>query len=186
MYAHQDFIHQLSLSSKKLSPTLHNVSKQRHILIDGYNALHAWPQAKSLRGKQIDRERERLIEAVRLLHDAEHVRLTVVFDGRGTTHDIQRPTNDPSFSVLYTSADRSADDVIEHLVQKSDSETEVIVYSRDNMIAAAVRACGGFMLPPEALWDDLDRASKDQHTILQRHRNQTAKQWRKSQPWNTL
>lgn len=133
-----------------------------------------------------DALRERLVDDLRVIHDAEPLRMTIVFDGKGNTVTVERPTNNLTFSVVYTPSGMSADELIEQLVQKTDKATEVTVFSRDNLIAAAVRAYGGFLLPPEALWEWIDRSRNAQITVLNKQRQADARKWKRSEVWDQL
>ncbi len=158
----------------------------KHILVDGYNVLHAWPETGDLRKKNFDGVRDRLIDALRIIHDAEYIRMTIVFDGKGTTLSIERPTNVLSFSIIYTPAGMSADELIEQLVQKAEKRTEITVFSRDNMVAAAVRASGGYLLPPEALWEWIKRSNCDQNIALDQRRKADRVKWQNTGIWEEL
>ncbi len=64
---------------------------QKHLLVDGSNIMNAWPELRALLPGDRDTARARLSRAVRILHDLEQVRVTVVFDGRGTELSVEQP-----------------------------------------------------------------------------------------------
>ena len=47
---------------------------QKHLLVDGSNIMHAWPELRALLAGDRDTARARLSRAVRILHDLEQVR----------------------------------------------------------------------------------------------------------------
>ncbi len=61
------------------------------MLIDGYNLIHKWPELRRdmRRGGEVARARP--AEAIRVIHDFDGVRTTIVFDGRGEQVEIERP-----------------------------------------------------------------------------------------------
>lgn len=160
---------------------------ERHILVDGYNCLHAWPQGQVLLRRNRDAARQAFVDALKVLHEHEKIRLTVVFDGQGDQLTVERPGEEVTFSVLYTPAGLSADGLIEQLARKANPRrTEVTVFSQDNLVVAGVRSAGGLSLPPDALWEWLERCERQQEAALQRRRARNARIWKDDSPWDAL
>ncbi|MGA2052791.1 MAG: NYN domain-containing protein [Opitutales bacterium] len=92
----------------------------RHLLIDAYNVIHAWPQ---LRAALIefgpDAARAQLADAVRPLHDVAGWRVSLVFDGKGDDLVIERPGPELTFSYVYGPRGLTADAIIEQVVLNS-------------------------------------------------------------------
>lgn len=162
------------------------MSRDRHIIVDGYNVIYAWNQLDGVRKRSIDVAREQLVSAMQTVYESESIRMTVVFDGQGAQVSVERPSGDPAFSVVFSSTGISADAVIEQILRRSGKQTEVTVFSADNLVAAAVRACGGYLLTPEALREWVARCESDQHTALQRRRSRDARHWKTNSPWDAL
>lgn len=150
----------------------------RHLIIDGYNVVHQWPELKThLRGGAV--ARERLVEAVRMIHDVEAVRVTVVFDGAGQDIEIERPGEDLTFSVVYSPAGMSADAVIERMVEVAESREAIHVVTRDNLERETVQAMGAFALDPDGLRDWILRCDRKLARDLHRRRAGVERQWRR-------
>ena len=58
------------------------MASAKHLLVDGPNILHAWPELRSLLRRDRSAARSQLTGRLAAIHDAEAVRLTLVFDGR--------------------------------------------------------------------------------------------------------
>jgi predicted RNA-binding protein with PIN domain len=148
-----------------------------HLLIDGYNVLHAWPDRKTIWRDGIDVARSRLGDALRILHDREHIRVTLVFDGKGSEIDIERPTGDLNFSFLYTPKGITADTILEQFVTTSNNPRGVWIVSRDNGIRETVHAAGGTCIDPEDLHAWVYGSKEQQKRDLTRRQQEARKQW---------
>lgn len=129
----------------------------QHLLIDGYNVLHQWPEYRRLMKSGIVAAAERLIEDVRPIHDVDGARVTIVFDGRGNRVQVERPSGQVTFSVLYAPADVTADGLIEQLVARAKSPHDCTVVSRDNLVGESIRASGAVLMTVDWLFDWVSR-----------------------------
>lgn len=145
--------------------------------MDGYNVLHAWPDQKTIWRGGIAVARERLGELVRVIHDREEVRTTLVFDGQGTDIEIERPGEHLTFSFLYTPKGITADTLIEQLVATAKSPASVWVVSRDNGIRETVTASGGTCIDPEDLFQWVHGSREQQGRDLKKHNSKQQKDW---------
>tara|TARA_B100001248_G_scaffold260540_1_gene249027 strand:- start:46648 stop:47148 length:501 start_codon:yes stop_codon:yes gene_type:complete len=157
-----------------------------HLLVDGYNIIHAWPRLKKVFAFGSEPARAQLGNLLRTIHDTDTLRLTIVFDGQGKKVEIERPYEDLSFSYLFTSSDLTADELIEQLVQKSKHPETITVATKDNLLADTIRALGAFPITPDALEDWITRCEKQQTSSLDQHKRSTNKDWNASSPWRDL
>ena len=152
---------------------------EKHLLVDGYNIAHAWPELRrvlTMEGRDV--ARARLIERVRVLHDFERMRVSVVFDGRGADIAIERPTPHTTFSVLYTPAGMTADDLIEQLAVQAAKPSDVWVATADQAERDTVEAHGAQVLSPEQLAEWVDRVGRAQSVAVEQHSKRTASAWK--------
>jgi uncharacterized protein len=133
-----------------------------HLVIDGYNVIHAWPELykEFRRGSNV--VCQLLVDAVGVLYDQKDQRLTVVFDGKGDTLTIDYPSKVETFSVIYSPSGVSADAIIERLAARSDAPADMTVASRDNMVCESVSSYGVFTITPDQLKEEVDRCQKQQ------------------------
>ena len=156
------------------------MDKKTHLLVDGYNVIHSWPE---LRRKLLHNKdggasaREHLITEVRSLHDTEGIAATLVFDGKEAQTTIQRPSPEPSFAIIYAAAEKSADGVIESIVAKSATPQNFIAVTHDLMIAESLYALGADTLTPESLKEWINRCTARQSTKLVRRRRSINAKW---------
>lgn len=145
--------------------------------MDGYNVLHAWPEKKAIWKGGIDVARDRLGDALRILHDREGIRITLVFDGKGTDVEVERPSGHLTFSYLFAPRGITADTLIEQLVSTAESPSGIWVVSRDNGIRETVLALGGNCMAPDELFRWIHGSHEQQARDLHRRRKESEKQW---------
>ena len=74
-----------------------------HILVDGWNVIHAEPKLKSLLAKDASAAQKALAEILEPIHDMYSTRITIVYDGNGSDVSVVRPNNAVStFAEVYT------------------------------------------------------------------------------------
>jgi len=152
---------------------------EKHLLVDGANILHAWPELRALAARDRNAARIKLSQAVQVLHDAEGWRVTVVFDGRGTAITIEQPGGDPTFAHLFTPSGLTGDDVIEQLVGNAADPKACTVATADRAEQQTVAALGAAWCSPDDLLIWCDRAASRQAqrlTDLNRNNNRA---WRR-------
>jgi len=153
------------------------VSFSRHLLVDGANVLRAWPDARSLVTRDRAAARTLLIHRLAPIHDGEQIRLTIVFDGRGSELVVERPSNQLTFSVIYTPSALTADDVIEQMVANSADPKDCLVATDDRAERETVLATGATTLSASdlALW--AERAGTQITATLATRRQANARTW---------
>lgn len=161
--------------------------KTKHLLIDGYNIIHAWPELKrALETAGPETARERLCDIVRVIHDVEEIHTTIVFDGQGSTIQIERPTPEVTFSILYSTNELSADSLIEQLACKKKKKQESIVATQDNLIRQAVSAAGGTVIGADDLLAWVKACEEQQYRNIKKSRKSSDKKWKQHNPWDKL
>lgn len=158
----------------------------RHLIIDGYNVIHAVDDFRPLLPRSLDLACTQLVERVRIIHDIEGIAVTTVFDGKGTSIDIQKPGGQPGFSVIYAPVDATADGIIEQLVRNAPDPREVTVASRDNLIAEGARSSGGVCIWPEDLMGWVARCEGRMARLIAQKRQQSRRLGGSDDPWRAL
>ena len=155
------------------------MSSQRHLLVDGANVLHAWPDLRALYRRDRDSARSQLVQRLAPLHDAGDLRVTVVFDGRGDELVIERPSRQPTFSIVYTPSALTADDVIEQTVGAAASPAACIVATDDHAERQTVSASGASAISADDLAAWIRRAESRQSATVRDLRSANTRAWTK-------
>lgn len=154
------------------------VGYEKHLLIDGANILHAWPDLRALLRRDRGVAREKLSQSVRVIHDTEQVRLTLVFDGRGDDLVVEHPGDLKTFSHVYTPVGMTADDAIEQLVGKAADPALCIVATDDRAERQTIEATGAAGISAEELRAWVGRTEKRQQTQLASQRRKNEDIWK--------
>jgi predicted RNA-binding protein with PIN domain len=152
---------------------------QKHLLVDGSNIMHAWPELRALLAGDRDTARARLSRAVRILHDLEQVRVTLVFDGRGSELSIEQPGGQATFAHIHTPAGTTADDVIAQVVGQARAPADCLVATDDRGERQAIEALGAGGISSADLASWIARAEKRQQAQLGERRRDNESQWRR-------
>ncbi len=156
------------------------MAAEKHLLVDGANLLHAWLELRALAIRDRDTARGRLSQALRVLHDAEGWRVTLVFDGRGTELRIEQPGGDATFAHIFTPSGLTADDVIEQLVGGAADPAACTVATADRAEQQTVSALGAAWCSPDDLRVWCDRAAARQAQRLAEMNRANHRAWRRS------
>lgn len=155
------------------------VAFEQHLLVDGSNIMHAWPELRVLLKRDREAARTGLSLAVRAIHDVEQWRVTIVFDGRGHDLVVEHPHGQATFSHVFTPAGTTADDVIEQLAGTSASPAGIVVATDDRAERQTVEASGAQALSAADLAARVARAKERQAAQLSGLRRENEREWRR-------
>src|SRR5690606_9691257 len=108
----------------------------------------------------------------------DRARVTIVFDAPGAQVRVERPSGEPTFSVLYAPAEVTADGLIEQLVARSPVPQHCTVVSRDNLIAESIRASGAVLMTVDWLFDWVARCQTRMDGEAERRRRTQRQDWK--------
>ena len=149
-------------------------------MVDGSNIMHAWPELRRLLKRDRDAARSRLSQALSVLHDAERLRVSLVFDGKGAELSVERPSGHATFSHVYTPSGTTADEVIEKIVGQSRRPGDCLVATDDRAERQTTEALGAAGLSAADLASWVARAGGRQDSGLDERRRANDKAWRHS------
>lgn len=152
----------------------------RHLIVDGYNMLHAWPTVK--KQEKLHLQVDSFFNLLAHIHDTEEIRITLVLDGKGSDLSIERPTRQTTFSILYSPAHLSADNIIESILLKSKNASKITIATQDIGIKNVVESLGAFTINAQELKAWINRSKERQSFLLKRHQ----KSQNRYNPWSKL
>ncbi|MBE7493363.1 MAG: NYN domain-containing protein [Verrucomicrobiaceae bacterium] len=132
-----------------------------HLLIDGHNVIHAWPDLRRdhLVAARRQRARTELLRRLRNLQDMTGVQIVVVFDGaRQGTNEEREPDG---LQIIYADPGTTADTIIERLVARYAASRALRVCSADGMVRQTSLALGADWISTEMLRSMCDDAEAD-------------------------
>ncbi|MFT5468963.1 MAG: putative RNA-binding protein with PIN domain [Verrucomicrobiales bacterium] len=131
-------------------------AKQRILLVDGNNVIHAWPELLELHQQRRGLAHTELCRRLTGYQDQSEARVVLVFDGRGDKVEVEAEKS--GIQVFYTDSGRTADDVIERLTAKYAGKFEIIVATNDRAEQNAVAALGGEPMSTDWLQAEIERS----------------------------
>jgi predicted RNA-binding protein with PIN domain len=114
-------------------------------VVDGYNLIHAMPELARLVGNDLERARDGLVAKLAVYRSGRSVRVTVVFDGRGTAGQQTRPPG--GIEVVFSRAPQTADTKIKNMISLEKSPRSWTVVTSDNCIVRYARDYGAKTIP---------------------------------------
>jgi predicted RNA-binding protein with PIN domain len=132
----------------------------QHVLIDGYNLMHALgfvnPRTKSA---GLVAARRRFLDYVAERVHGRDLHVAVVFDASNAPPHVEAETQYRGMTV-YSAKHQEADDLIEELIHRQAAPKQLVVVSNDRRLrkAAERRRCG--YLRSDAFLDWLDRVGE--------------------------
>lgn len=154
------------------------VSHPKHWIIDGANVLHAWSDLRQLAARDRAVARAELVRRMTSIHDSGDVRVTLVFDGRGSEMVMERPFEQTTFSVVYTPSSLTADDAIEQLVANSSDPSACCVVTDDHAERETVLALGAAVLRTADLAVMIEQAVNRQSVRVQQRQQENNQHWK--------
>jgi uncharacterized protein len=144
-----------------------------HLLVDGSNIIHAWPETRALARREREAAKALLLRRVAVLHDFAGWRVTVVFDGRGDALAVEAIGGAADFASIHTPAGTTADDVIERLVARATDPAACLVATADQPERVTIEAAGARWCSPEDLAKRIEATDTQQTRTIARQ-NKTA------------
>ena len=128
-----------------------SVSKEKCILIDGYNMLFGWDSLKELAHENLMIAREKLIDELYSWQGYAGMKMILVFDGYRQKDSIGSSYEKGTMTIVYTRADETADAWIEREVYEHAEEYDYLVASSDGLIQNSIFAMGAMRMSARQL-----------------------------------
>lgn len=102
-----------------------------HLIIDGYNLLHAGGSLVQLNAIELQWKRDRLIDQLSAYKKLKRCEITVVFDGWQGGWSAEKKEMRKGVEIIFSKVGEKADEVIKRLVRERGSGTTVITSDRE-------------------------------------------------------
>lgn len=151
---------------------------QKHLLVDGYNIAHAWPEMKRILNKSIDALIDELFKSMQVIHDIEHLRLTIIFDGNERGVKLVRPTQEPTLSIIFSPKGNSADGIIQQLVENTKKRSLCQVATDDTALKRGIRDLGAEAISSQDLKYWVEQCEKRQSVLVKEIGKKAKREWK--------
>lgn len=123
-----------------------------HLILDGYNVIHAWSHLTSLAKFELAVARDKLIDCMQEYATQELFMVTIVFDAIYTPEEFHQEDYGKLVTVCFTSQGETADSYIERLTYELvQSNHEVYVVTSDAPEQSYILGAGAYRLPSKEL-----------------------------------
>jgi len=136
-------------------------SKEKYLLVDGYNIIFAWQELRELAAINIDSARDRLIDIMSNYQGYLGSTVIVVFDAykvKGNPGSVLQYHN---IHVVYTKEAETADQYIEKTVHEIGHKYQVTVATSDALEQMIIWGEGAVRMSAQGLFEAVERAKED-------------------------
>jgi predicted RNA-binding protein with PIN domain len=102
-----------------------------HLIIDGYNLLHADRTLVPLNPIQLQRERDHLVDQLSTYRSLRQKEITVIFDGWQGGWSTEKRERKKGIELVFSKLGEKADEVIKRLVREKGSGVAVVTSDRE-------------------------------------------------------
>ncbi|MBR5741243.1 MAG: NYN domain-containing protein [Firmicutes bacterium] len=134
------------------------LSKQDHLIVDGYNVIHAWEDLSDLAKESLAAARERLIDTLTNYAGFRGCDVVLVFDGYRVPGNAGEKEESGPLRVVYTKEGESADAYIEKLTREIGRNEHVRVATSDGLIQLTCLRTGVMRMSSRELGYEVDTA----------------------------
>jgi predicted RNA-binding protein with PIN domain len=126
-----------------------------HLIIDGYNLLHAGHSTLHLNPADLQRERDRLVDRLSAYRRQKPCQMTVVFDGwqRGRPSETREVRK--GIELIFSRLGEKADEVIKRIVREMGGGSVVITSDRD--VSRYVEGMSVAVIPSDQFREKMER-----------------------------
>ena len=149
--------------SRELALNHSKVSKDRYLLVDGYNIVHDWPVLKDLAADNLDAARGKLMDILCNYQGYKGCTLILVFDAYKVKGNLGTIEDYHNIHVVYTKEAETADEYIAKLTHEIGKKYPVTVATSDNLEQLIVMGQGAVRLSAQEFMDEVEAVSRDMH-----------------------
>jgi predicted RNA-binding protein with PIN domain len=126
-----------------------------HLIIDGYNLLHANRTLTQLGSIELQQERDRLIHRLSIYRQLKACEITVVFDGWQGGWNTEKKERIKGIELIFSKLGEKADEVIKRLVKGKGSGA--IVITSDREVSRYAERMAVAVIPSQQFKEKLER-----------------------------
>lgn len=132
--------------------------KDKYLIVDGYNIVHAWDELKCLIDDNLDGARMKLMDILSDLQAVTKKETIVVFDAYKVKGNLGEMFDYHNIHVVYTKEAETADAYIEKLTHQISKDYEVTVATSDGLIQLITRGQNCMVISANDLKEEIKQA----------------------------
>ncbi len=139
--------------------------KERFLVIDGYNVVHAWPELKELAMKDLNAAAGRLMDIVSDYQGMTGYKTLLVFDAYRVRGHQTEEIKYHNITVVYTKTAETADHYIERYAHVNGKRYNVTVVTSDSAEQVIIRGGGCALMSSSEFYGEVCRAKEELRTV---------------------
>lgn len=133
--------------------------RDKYMLIDGYNVVHAWPELRELANADINAAAGRLIDIVSNYQGMTGINTILVFDAYKVPGHKTEVYEFDNIKVVYTKTSETADRYIERYAHDNGKKYDITVVTSDGVEQVIIRGEGCYLMSSRDFMEDVERQS---------------------------
>lgn len=134
--------------------------KDKYLIVDGYNIVHAWEELSCLIEDNLDGARMRLLDIISNYQAFVKVETIVVFDAYKVKGNIGEMFDYHNIHVVYTKEAETADAYIEKLTHQISKDYQVTVATSDGLIQLITRGQNCIVMSARELKEEIENTNQ--------------------------
>ena len=136
-------------------------SKDKYILVDGYNLIHAWDELKNIMDTTLDGASGRLNDILCNYQAVTGQNLIVVYDAYKVKGHATEVISYNNITVVYTKEAQTADQYIERYAHDNSKKYDITVVTSDGLEQVIVTGAGSSIKSSREFIAEISKAFKD-------------------------
>ena len=138
----------------------HSATKEKYLLVDGYNIIHAWSELHEIAVDDMNGARMKLIDIMSNYQGIKKCEVIIVFDAYLVQGHIEETIDFNNIHVVFTKEAQTADQYIEKFAHDNSKKYNIVVATSDGLQQIIVRGEGCFLLSARELKIEVDEANR--------------------------
>jgi predicted RNA-binding protein with PIN domain len=136
-------------------------AKEKYMLIDGYNVVHAWAELNSIAEKDMGGAAGRLMDIVSNYSGITGIKTILVFDAYKVPGHSTEEIKYHNITVVYTKTAETADRYIERYAHDNGKKYDIIVVTSDGVEQVIIRGAGCTLMSSRDFEEDCKRKNEE-------------------------
>ncbi|NLY42930.1 MAG: GTP-binding protein [Clostridiaceae bacterium] len=134
--------------------------KEKYLLVDGYNIIHAWPELKELADGDMESARIKLLDYLSNYKGTRNCEIIVVFDAYRVQGHAEEIIDYNNIHVVFTKEAQTADQYIEKFAHDNQKKYDITVATSDGLQQIIIRGAGCSLLLARELKAEIDEVNE--------------------------
>ena len=140
-------------------------SKEKYMLIDGYNVVHAWDELDSIASRDLNGAAGRLMDIVSNYSAITGIRTILVFDAYKVPGHSTEEIKYHNITVVYTKTAETADRYIERYAHENGKNYDIVVVTSDGVEQVIIRGAGCTLMSSRDFYEDCARRNEEMKSM---------------------